>query len=297
MNTVSVIIPSYNCGQYITEGIESVLQQTYRDREIVIVDDGSTDETKKILESYINSKQIRYFYQENKGPAAARNTGIREAKGAFLAFLDADDLWEKGKLEKSIDFMEKNNFDWLCTSLKKIDENGREIIKRIPEDSWVLVSSTGEMKQLRNGLFFFSSIPVHTPTIVAKKICFEKVGIFDERFLIGEDTDLWLRFEEAGLKGGYLDEPLTIYRYNENSITKARKVDGLNEHAKVAKKHALILGLEKTSIRKSYTGFLWQIADRYYSHRSYFNALRYIMRSFCYDPKTVFEKIKRILKT
>ena len=160
----------------------------------------------------------------------------------------------------------------------------------------MLNAETKEIRQLKNGLFFFSSIPVHTPTIVAKRKCFAKVGLFDERFLIGEDTDLWLRFEEAGFKGGYVDEPLTIYRYNENSITKGRKVDGLNEHAKVAKKHALILGLEKKVIKNSYAVFLWQIADRYYSDKNYLNTMRYISRSFYYNPMFSLKKLMNFLK-
>lgn len=294
---VSVVIPSYNCGKYILEAIESILAQSYSKHEIIVVDDGSTDNTKEIIQQYIKShEKIKYFYQNNKGPGAARNIGIKKAKGEFIAFLDADDLWKKEKLTKSIEFMERNNFDWLCTSMIKVNEEGNKVIKRISDDSWVLNAETKEIRQLKNGLFFFSSIPVHTPTIVAKRKCFAKVGLFDERFLIGEDTDLWLRFEEAGFKGGYVDEPLTIYRYNENSITKGRKVDGLNEHAKVAKKHALILGLEKKVIKNSYAVFLWQIADRYYSDKNYLNTMRYISRSFYYNPMFSLKKLMNFLK-
>jgi glycosyltransferase involved in cell wall biosynthesis len=291
MTKVSVIIPTYNCAQYIVQGIESVLNQTYKDIEILVIDDGSSDNTKELLQPYMEKGFVRYFYQKNKGPSAARNRGIMEAEGEYLAFLDADDLWKEEKLGKSINFMENYGFDWICTSMIRITPKGEEIIKRIPEDSWVLNSQTKEIKQLKNGLFFFSDIPVHTPTIVVKKKCFEKVGIFDESFLIGEDTDLWLRFEEEGLKGGYLDEPLTIYRYNEKSLTKGGRVDGLKEHAKVAKKHASILGLKKPFVRKSYAEFLWQVAGRYYTCKRYCNSIKYILLSISYD----ISKLKKLI--
>lgn len=294
---VSVIIPAYNCGKYICEAIESVLNQTYQDREIIVVDDGSTDNTKDVLKWYILNRKIKYVHQENRGPSGARNRAIAESIGEFIGFLDADDKWLNEKLEKSINFMLQNGFDWMCSSMIKLTKSNEEIVKRIPDDSWVINPKTREIKQLKNGLFFFSSIPVHTPTIVAKRECFEKVGDFDEKFLIGEDTDLWLRFEEAGLRGGYLDEPLTIYRYNEKSITKNKKVDGVAEHAKVAKKHAIILGLHNELIKKSYGGFLWQVADRYYSDRQIVKAMRYVLKSIYYDPSYLLKIFRKFLRS
>lgn len=294
---VSVIIPTHNCSKYISEAVDSVLKQTYRDFEIIVVDDGSTDGTEKIVNEYIKKhpKKIRYFYQENKGPASARNKGIKEAEGEFIAFLDADDKWIEDKLGKSVKFIEDRGFDWICTAMTKYLEDGTTIIKRILNNSWVINHNTKEIKQLKYGLFFFSAIPVHTPTIVCKKICFDKVGFFDESFLVGEDTDLWLRFEESGLRGGYLDEPLTIYTYNENSITKGKKIDGLKEHSKVAKKHAIILGLSKPLIRRSYSEFLWQVADRYYSDSKYCNAMKYMIKSLYHNPANFLRIFKKLL--
>lgn len=294
-NLVSVVIPTYNCGKYISEGIESILKQSYPTFEILVIDDGSTDNTRKILLPLIDSGAIKYFHQKNRGPSAARNLGIKHSKGEYIAFLDADDLWREEKLEKCINFIEKLNFDWICTSMIKINENGERFIKRITEDSWVLNPQSKEIKQLKNGLFFFSSIPVHTPTIVAKRQCFTVSGIFDESILIGEDTDLWLRFEESDLRGGYLDEPLTIYTYNENSLTKGKKIDGLKEHSKVAKKHAIILGLSKPSIRRSYSEFLWQVADRYYSDSKYCNAMKYIIKSLYHNPANFLRIFKKLV--
>lgn len=296
LNLVSVVIPAFNCAQYIQKTIESILLQTYKNIEVIIVDDGSTDNTRKQLVELISSQRIKYFFQDNKGPAAARNTGIAQSSGEYVAFLDADDLWALDKLEKSLGFLIKYKFDWICTAMIKMDQGGNKIIKKIPEDSGIFNSQTKEIKQLQNGLFFFSSVPVHTPTIMAKKKCFEIAGVFDESFLIGEDTDLWLRFEEANLRGGYLDEPLTIYNYNNKSLTKGKLVDGLGEHARVALKHARILGLEKEKVRKSYADFLWQIADRYYDSKRFFKVMKYTCLSIAFDTSNIKRLIKKLYK-
>ena len=105
MSKVSVIIPTYNSAEYITEAIESVLRQKHKDIEIIVVDDGSIDNTKEILKPYIESKSIKYIFQANKGPGAARNTGIRVAEGEFIAFLDSDDLYLDNALSKKVDLL------------------------------------------------------------------------------------------------------------------------------------------------------------------------------------------------
>ena len=140
LNLVSVIIPSYNCEAYVLDAIDSVMKQTHRPLEIIVIDDGSMDNTQKVIhESFFPSgdtinKQnlnIQYFYQSNQGPAAARNRGIKEARGKYIAFLDADDLWVKNKLERSICFLKESNFDWICTSMLKIKESGEKLSSNV----------------------------------------------------------------------------------------------------------------------------------------------------------------------
>ncbi len=104
MPKVSVIIPTYNRAHFLCEALDSALSQTFKDFEIIIVDDGSTDNTKQVLEKY--GSRIYYIYQENKGRAEARNTGIRRAKGEHIAFLDDDDIWLPNKLEKQVFFLD-----------------------------------------------------------------------------------------------------------------------------------------------------------------------------------------------
>ena len=105
---VSIIIPAYNVEKYVQEAIDSALSQIYKDIEIIVVDDGSTDNTKKVLNPYIKKGQIHYIYQENKGLSSARNTGIRAAKGGYIAFLDSDDLFLPEKMQRQVDFLEKH---------------------------------------------------------------------------------------------------------------------------------------------------------------------------------------------
>jgi glycosyltransferase involved in cell wall biosynthesis len=120
---VSVVIPSYNSAHHISETLESVFSQSYRPHEIIVVDDGSTDDTRAVLEKY--SDRIIYVYQKNAGEPAARNTGIRRASGEFIAFLDADDLWLPNKLTLQMDYFEKHpEVDLVYTDMKQFNENG-----------------------------------------------------------------------------------------------------------------------------------------------------------------------------
>ena len=120
---VSVIIPAYNSADFIDEALKSVFDQTYKDLEIIVVDDGSTDDTRAVLEKY--GDRVNYHYQDNNGPASARNRGIKLARGKYIAFLDADDLWLPTKLEKQVAlFKNRENLGFVTTGVCSFDENG-----------------------------------------------------------------------------------------------------------------------------------------------------------------------------
>jgi glycosyltransferase involved in cell wall biosynthesis len=183
MPTVSVIIPTYNYGRFIDESLKSVFDQTFQDFEIIVIDDGSSDDTAQRLESY--GSRIRYFRQQQKGPAAARNLGIRESKGEYIAFLDADDLWYPTKLEKQLKLFGTNpRLGMVLTDNSLFDDNG--IYKDYVNKKGYLF--TGDVV---SNIFLRSGVV--TPTVMVRRRVFEKVGMFEENLYIAEDDNMWIR--------------------------------------------------------------------------------------------------------
>lgn len=141
---VSIIMPSYNTAKYIAETIQSVLAQSYKNWELLIVDDCSTDETDDVVRPYLTDERIRYLKSEkNSGAAVSRNRALREAKGKWIAFLDSDDLWLPEKLGKQINFMEKNGYHFSYTNYAEIDT----------EDNRNGITVTGPKKITKAGFF------------------------------------------------------------------------------------------------------------------------------------------------
>ena len=134
---VSIITPIYNCEKFLPKTIECVINQTYTDWEMLLVDDCSPDNSAKIIKKYAkDDNRIKYFkLDKNSGAAIARNKALEESKGRFIAYLDADDLWKSEKLEKQVEFMLKNNYPFTCTDYEKIDESGKSLNKivKIPK--------------------------------------------------------------------------------------------------------------------------------------------------------------------
>ena len=228
--SVSVVIPAYNCARYIGETLESVLKQSYRPCEIIVVDDGSTDDTQRVLEKYRN--HIIYIHQENAGEPAARNTGIRRARGEFIAFLDADDLWLPDKLKFQMDYFEKHPEAALVYSdMKLFDETGivHESVKE-----WLRMSPP-------SGYVFpelFAETLFGSGTVIFRKVCVEQVGFFDESFLVGSDYEMWLRMARH-YEFGYVDRPLLMYRHHATMATRGlgkALQNGISWEAKVINK-------------------------------------------------------------
>lgn len=194
MHKVSVIIPTYNCAQHITEAVDSVLNQTYKGIQIIVVDDGSTDNTKQVLAPYIEKRLISYLHQENSGPGAARNTGIRAANGEYIAFLDTDDLWYPEKIERQIAILQATCSIGLVFSNMKVSRNGTLL-----EETWMermksydlLVKNQRCIHRPWKLLLEENFIP--TCAVLLKRACIKDVGFFDESLVIGEDWDLWLK--------------------------------------------------------------------------------------------------------
>lgn len=212
MVEISVIIPTYNCGRFIAQAIDSVLAQTFQDFEIIVVDDGSNDDTRKIINRY--GEKVKYLYQQQTGVSCARNRGINASTGRFIAFLDADDLWLPTKLEKQMElFHSAENIGMVFTENCLFDSQG------------VFKKKTGK-RRLMNGnlarnIFLLSGVV--TPTVMVKKNILDEIGGFEESLMCAEDDNLWIRIA-ALYKVRLIDEPLAKIRDHESRLTKEKSL-------------------------------------------------------------------------
>ena len=209
---VSVIMPAYNAADYIKEAIESVLIQNYRNFELVVIDDGSTDNTKDIVASFKNDK-IKYLYQENKGLAGAHNTGIKTSQGLFLIKLDSDDMMTPDFIARHLQEFEVHpEADLVYCDDCLIDENSKPIrlIKR-PE-------YTNTRLLIRD--LFRCGFPVVPFRTCIRRSVFDKIGFFDENLRMAEDYDMIRRFVEMGLKIQHLPGALYLRRMTPNSLSR-----------------------------------------------------------------------------
>ncbi|RKY32600.1 MAG: glycosyltransferase family 2 protein [Candidatus Omnitrophota bacterium] len=183
MPTVSVVIPTYNRAHLVGRAIESVLNQTFQDFEILVVDDRSVDNTEKVVNDF-NDARIRYIkHRINMGGNATRNTGIKNSKGEYIAFLDSDDEWLPEKLKKQIDTFQKmsNKVGLVYSWVEMIDEKGK-LFRKLN-----FVVKGRVLQNILRGNFIPSS------TVVVKKECFDEVGLFDESFVSCQDREMWTR--------------------------------------------------------------------------------------------------------
>ena len=199
---ISILIPTYNNAKYIKQAIESVYAQNYDNMEIIVVDDGSTDNTKEIVEQY---KDIKYFYTEHKGIPFVRNLALEKSKGEYIAFLDSDDYWLSEKLNIQIQyFKEHPDCEIVFTKYKNFFEEEKiKIDKRAIREK--------ELEAVEYKIL---------PTALIKKTLFEKYGVFDENFQTGEDTELIYRMGKRGVSFDCcIDKVLYMRRLHGNNIT------------------------------------------------------------------------------
>lgn len=195
---VSIIMPSFNTGKYITKTIESVLAQSYKNWELIIVDDCSSDNTDEIVSTYLSDDRIHYFKNEkNSGAAFSRNTALREAKGKWIAFLDSDDLWMPEKLEKQLSFMKSNGYFFSYTDYEEIDVNGKQNGVRV----------TGPRKVTKTGMYNYC-----WPGCLTVIYNADKIGLIQiENIKKNNDYAMWLKVCHRA-DCYLLDECLAQYR-------------------------------------------------------------------------------------
>jgi glycosyltransferase involved in cell wall biosynthesis len=197
---VSVIIPAYNCARLIDETLRSVYKQTYTNWEIILIDDGSTDDTKAVLAPHMN--RIRYYFQRNQGTAAARNAGLQMARGELFAFLDNDDIWLPEKLDLQVRAIQTwRDCGLVFTDGKTFDESGvlRDSLISRHLDGWIHEHATIDPLIAKGWLsqeFFLKNHISSASSVLVQKACIEAVGGFDERIAVTDDYDLWLRIAQ-----------------------------------------------------------------------------------------------------
>lgn len=208
---VSIIIPAFNAAEYIGETLDSVFAQTFTGFEVLVINDGSPDTADLERELKRFPAQLRYLKQDNKGAAAARNTGLRAAAGELVAFLDADDLWLPNFLEKQIDLLKRSNADFVYADALLTGNaplSGRTFMQVQPSRGEVTPES-----------LLAVDVTVLTSTVLARKQPIIEVGLFNESVKRGHDFELWLRLAKHGVRFAYQDDVLAHHRIIESSLS------------------------------------------------------------------------------
>jgi glycosyltransferase involved in cell wall biosynthesis len=285
--TVSAIIPTYNRAQFLPRALGSVLAQTQPVNEIIVVDDGSTDNTAEVIAAYGNS--VRYLRQHNAGAGAARNHGLREARCDYVAFLDSDDLWVPEKTALQLAFLQSNpGVDFLFGDMANFiaeNDNGEAEIKD-PQAHQYFVENAAHLKKLFECLLIENTIP--TSSVIFRRSCVAQVGFMDEKIRIAQDLEYWLRIA-LHCRGGFVNAILSKRRRHPGNL--------INNWAECNEDHARIL--EQT--RKANPGIsrhtqqiiLQKLASLYYDLGSYYLKRRAFSASYSFlrlgGPRHAFD--------
>lgn len=217
---ISIIIPTFNSSNYISQAIKSVLNQSYKNYEIIVVDDGSTDNTYEELKKY--KDKIKYYYKENGGVASARNYGIIRSKGDYVCFLDADDLYKKNKLESQIKFLIENpNIDIVYNDVDAVDENLNYINTLRSEGIY------NNREDFLTMMLVRQVIP-GPASIMLRRRCIADGTLYNEVYKNTEDYDFTLELAQK-FTYGYIPESLYMYRRHTNNLTNNHKIQFNNE--------------------------------------------------------------------
>ena len=215
--TVSVVIPTFNYGRFIAGAINSVLAQTYPIAEIIVVDDGSTDDTEKVVASF--GDKVKYIKQKNGGVCAARNTGVKNSSGELIAFLDADDIWLSEKIEKQVaKFQDDTQIGLVHCQMREFDTETERTVH---------LHLDGEEGEVADLLLLYNKIVIIGPggSILVSRKAFDEVGGFDSKLTVGEDWDFCYRVARK-YKVGFVREILVDYRHHgKNSSRNAKEVE------------------------------------------------------------------------
>jgi glycosyltransferase involved in cell wall biosynthesis len=281
MTKVSVIVPAYNAMNYLPESLDSILAQTYLDFEVIIVNDGSTDNLSEWA-SELTDSRVKLISQENRGLAGARNTGLNHAQGEYIAYLDADDLWDATKLAKQIEMLEQNpEVGLVYTWIDRIEQNGKSLGKRFKSN----LSGNIWKKLLERNVISPSSAMI-------RRCCFDRVGLFDENLKsFVEDWDMWLRIA-ACYPIKVLPEPLLQYRECPSSVSKNFQAMERSYHIVIEKAFTSASSELMFQKRKSYSrAYLHLASQSLQSHQpDYAIASNYLQQAVGHYPQIKFSR-------
>jgi glycosyltransferase involved in cell wall biosynthesis len=278
MPKVSVIIPTYNMARFLPEAIESVFNQTFEDYEVIVLDDGSTDNTKDIVEEFNHQfwDKIRYIYQENSGLAIARNVAIKHSTGEFIALLDADDKYYPNRLEMGVNVLAAySDVGLVHANDMAITEDGEEI----------------EVVKRRNRLlsgYIFKELytrkaNISCPTVLVRRECFNRVGVFDENLtrLGCEDREMWLRIAHE-YRILHIDKVLAYYRRHARGMSKNRE-KMLNARYYVAEKFYRCGYVSRSRRNRALSFIHRQMGDEFFKDSGFKEAkLQYLKAMYCW---------------
>lgn len=275
MPKVSVVIPAYNSIAYLPETVASVLQQTFTDFEILIVDDGSTDQT-VAWANQIPDSRVCVITQPNQGVSVARNTGILCAQGDYVAFLDADDVWEPNKLEQQVRYLETNpTIGWVHSWVSLIDAHSQPVGKRL------ISHAEG---QIWKTLIFRNAIACCS--VMVRRSCFSVAGLFDPEIRSAEDWELWIRLA-FHYPVGLIKQPLARYRVLPTSKSKNCQLVERSLHQIIEKTFADIPpGYKSWKSRcygYAYLYLAWKALQG--QHKDTVAAIRYRQQAVQYYPR------------
>ncbi len=272
MPRVSVVIPTYNRVALIRDALESVFAQTYRDFEVVVVDDGSTDNTRDVLSAY--GEQICVVSQTNQGEASARNAGIREARGDFVAFLNSDDLWISTKLERQMSLLDANpDLVWAYSDAESFDgDTGRSLY---------LFSQLVRLNQGKVLSHLFINNFIASPTPIIRRDVFSQVGDFWHSPK-GTDWDMWLRIARLHAIG-LVNQPLARYRVHRGMVTSNQSYILMYQafmdviHRAIVRDPEILIPLKNQSMACQFIGIgrlMARNGDRAEARRMFLQAIR-----------------------
>ena len=279
MPIVSVVIPAHNAMPYLITALNSVLQQTFGDFEVLVVDDGSQDDTGDWITT-VNDRRVLLISQANQGASGARNTGISHAKGQYIAFLDADDIWNPVKLEKQVDYLNNHQDVGLVSTKAVLVDAEARFVREIEQP---YAANIAIETLLESNCILCGSTPL------VRRSCFNTVGVFDLELRTFEDWDMWIRIAYH-YPIAVIMEPLVSYRQHSASLSKNTfyMVESLEKLMNKVKKE--LLPAHVRTFKESYVDYRLKMAWKMLAIGNYKQSMYLLLTSFLSHPDLLLSR-------